>query len=281
MRNLLRALLPARARDFARSLLGRSQPYGLAECELRRLQALPRYVSTEVRFFSSPLQVCDAASFLSAWRAIFIEQIYRFRAAVPSPVIIDAGANIGLASIAFLQQYPGARIVALEPDPQICRLLTVNLQAHGAESVQILNCAAWDADESLLFAQDQADAGRVGLCGQVRVQGLRFRTLLEQQKRVDFLKMDIEGAEVRVLLDCESALDRVEHLFVEYHSSVGQAQQLSQLLGVLQRSGFRYDIQPAGVCSRQPLMNRHVESGFDLQLNIFGTRTVTATDDSV
>ena len=279
MRNLLRALLPARTRDLARSLLGRNQPYGLAESELRRLQGLPRYAATEVKFFGRPLQVCDAASFLSAWREIFIEQIYRFRATGPEPLVIDAGANLGLASIASRQQYPGARVIALEPDPQICQLLRNNLQAHSAETVQILNCAAWDADESLLFAQDQADSGRVGLCGHVRVQGMRFLTLLEQHERVDFLKMDIEGAEVRVLLDCESELDRVENIFVEYHSAVAQPQQLSQLLGVLERAGFRYYVQQAGVCSRQPLLHRQAEAGFDLQLNIFGTRA--AGDDSV
>jgi len=278
LRQLLRSLLPAAARDFARSLLGRSQPYGLAESELCRLQRMPRYVATEVPFFGIPLQVCDAASFLSAWREIFIEQIYRFTAASPSPLFIDAGANIGLASIAILQQYPAARIVALESDPQICEILAGNLKARPASAVQILNRAVWDSDEALLFAQDRADSGRVGPGGQLRVQGLRFLTLLEQYERVDFLKMDIEGAEVRVLLDCESVLDRVEHVFVEYHSSAGQSQQLSQLLGVLQRTGFRYYIKQAGVCSIRPLIQRQVESGFDLQLNIFGTRT--ASDDS-
>lgn len=34
-----------------------------------------------------------------------------------------------------------------------------------------------------------------------------------------------------MLLDCESELDRVENIFVEYHSAVAQPQQPSQLLG--------------------------------------------------
>jgi FkbM family methyltransferase len=42
------------------------------------------------------------------------------------PVIIDCGANIGLASIWYAQRYPQARIIAVEPEPENFRILALN-----------------------------------------------------------------------------------------------------------------------------------------------------------
>ena len=46
------------------------------------------------------------------------------------PIIVDAGANIGAASLAFAAQFPEARIVAVEPDPANAALLRRNLEGR-------------------------------------------------------------------------------------------------------------------------------------------------------
>src|SRR5436190_19536395 len=48
-------------------------------------------------------------------------------AAGGKPIIVDAGANIGIAALAFATQFPDARIVAVEPDPQNVEMLRRNL----------------------------------------------------------------------------------------------------------------------------------------------------------
>ena len=58
---------------------------------------------------------------------------------------------------------------------------------------------------------------------------------------VDFLKMDIEGAETGVLCGSQK-LDKVKQLFIEYHSFVDDKQKLSDLLSCLIKNGFRYFI---------------------------------------
>jgi FkbM family methyltransferase len=272
MKSLVRQCLTPRMRDAARRVLGRSDPWGITEQTLEELTQLPRYQHTKIRFFGNPLQVCDAASFLSAWKEIFQAQIYRFHAQTPAPLIIDAGANLGLASIYLSRLYPSARIIAVESDPEIFSLLQANLSAQGVHAEQVLCRAVWDSNETLRFSQDRADAGRVAGAGTVEVQGLRLRDLLRKFGSVEFLKLDIEGAEVRVLQDCRDSLAGVQRLFVEYHSQAGQSQQLAELLEVLQSSGFRYYIQHCGVCNLTPLAGLQAEAGFDLQLNIWGIR---------
>ena len=66
------------------------------------------------------------------------------------------------------------------------------------------------------------------------VDGVRLRDFLDS--RVDFLKLDIEGAEVEVINDCQDRLHNIEHLFVEYHSPLGQKQQLDIILTALTNS---------------------------------------------
>jgi len=271
MKSLVRQCLTPRMRDAARRVLGRSDPWGITEQTLEELTQLPRYQHTKIRFFGNPLQVCDAASFLSAWKEIFQAQIYRFHAQTPAPLIIDAGANLGLASIYLSRLYPSARIIAVESDPEIFSLLQANLSAQGVHAEQVLCRAVWDSNETLRFSQDHADAGRVAGAGTVEVQGLRLRDLLRKFGSVEFLTWILRGLRSVYCRIAGTALP-LQRLFVEYHSQAGQPQQLAELLEVLQSGGFRYYIQHCGVCNLTPLAGLQAEAGFDLQLNIWGIR---------
>ena len=79
-------------------------------------------------------------------------------------LIIDAGANIGLASIVFAQRYPGARIVALEVDASNVVVLRKNVEAY--RNVQVRHAALWPDDGFVRIVNPEADpyAFRVGEC---------------------------------------------------------------------------------------------------------------------
>jgi FkbM family methyltransferase len=46
------------------------------------------------------------------------------------PVIVDCGANIGVASVWYAQRFPRARIIAVEPEPENFRILTMNAAVY-------------------------------------------------------------------------------------------------------------------------------------------------------
>lgn len=270
----LRAMLqwvPESFKEPFRTVLGKAHPYGLSASLKKHLKELPRYQQTSITLFDHELIIVDAASFLASHQEIFEHQIYKVSPATSAPVIIDAGANIGLASIYFYRANPASRITAIESDPTIHEVLCKNLRSFGATNVEVIHGAVWDRHEDLRFSQDHADAGRISDHGETVVAGIRLRDLIEGQ-HIDLLKMDIEGAETRVLADCEGAMSGVQRMFVEYHSFAGKTQNLAQLLGVLERSGFHYYIQHTGVHSSHPLVKLEQEAGFDLQLNIFAVR---------
>ena len=89
---------------------------------------------------------------------------------------------------------------------------------------------------------------------------------------IDFLKMDIEGAETDVLLSSKK-LDQVNQMFIEYHSFYDSDQKLSQLLEVLSQNRFRYYIQEI-FCPNKPFLKKESFNGMDLQLNIFAIKNV-------
>jgi hypothetical protein len=84
------------------------------------------------------------------------------------------------------------------------------------------------------------------------------------------LKMDIEGAEIDVLLTSVK-LAAVSRIFVEYHSFVGREQRLDELLSYLRQLGFRTWIQTQ-YCPALPFHETHPHADMDLQLNIFAKR---------
>jgi len=94
---------------------------------------------------------------------------------------------------------------------------------------------------------------------------------LESESRIDMLKMDIEGAENDVILDCGNSLKIVSNIFIEYHSYTNSQQKLSKLLTVLEQNNFRYFIRNDS-SRNMPLINKTNKSNpaMDLQLNIFG-----------
>jgi predicted MarR family transcription regulator len=85
--------------------------------------------------------------------------------------------------------------------------------------------------------------------------------------------MDIEGAELDVLKDCEAHLHKIDNLFVEFHSFKNHSQQLSDLLQIFENNGFRYDIYSLKRLKKSPMLNiGHEKGNMDLQLNIFARR---------
>lgn len=87
-------------------------------------------------------------------------------------------------------------------------------------------------------------------------------------RKVDFLKIDIEGAEYEVIKDCENELKNIDFLFIEYHSMPEKGQNLHEILEIVHRTGFKYHIKEA-YTSKHPFMERNLNFGMDLQLNIF------------
>ena len=220
--------------------------------------------------FGHQFRYTDGRAFIHSVEEIFVDEVYRFHSEKKSPIIIDAGANIGLSVLYFKRLYPSCKIIAYEPDPKIFNILNENVASCRLDNVETRDAAAWIEDGELKFFSDGAlsgssevDASLQGELAVVRAE--RLKTILQSQK-VDFLKIDIEGAENSVMFDIEQELTQVENLFFEYHSISGKDQMLGDLLNIAKRAGFRYSINGTHG-ARLPFIDRNKRT-FDLQLNV-------------
>jgi FkbM family methyltransferase len=131
--------------------------------------------------------------------------------------IIDAGGHIGLATVFLAQRFPGATIAVVEPDPTNLAVLQRNVA--GLRNVHVHAGGLWSRKTRLDITNPTADSWAFRLAEGSGVEAFTVDEIMRHYgaETVDLLKMDIEGAEVEVLTNAASWIDRVEVLLVELH----------------------------------------------------------------
>jgi FkbM family methyltransferase len=222
--------------------------------------------------FGNSIKITDAFWFLHSLKEIYIERVYKFKSKENNPVIIDCGSNIGLSIIFFKKLYPDAQIIGFEPDSDIFKILQFNLSQFNLYDVKIFPRAVWINESPLLFKQNGSVGGHlidIEENNTIKVETARLKDFLNQ--RIDFLKIDVEGAEFEILKDCKDKLVNVQNIFVEYHSFHENPQMIGELLIILKNAGFKVYIKEAWENMHNPFIEKNGPY-FDLQLNIFGYR---------
>ncbi len=209
--------------------------------------------------------------FIKTYEELFIDEIYRFETKNEQPIIIDCGANIGLSSIYFKTIYPKAILHAFEPDATLFELLKQNIEVNDFSKTHLHQAAVWIEDTTLSFSSKGSEGSHIDLSNQSdhKVKAIKLASFLEQFEQIDFLKMDIEGAEFQVVADCLIGLQKVDNFFLEYHGKVDETKQLYTLLQQVESIGFNVYIKMAADHLKSPFYQKHTGTPYDVQLNIF------------
>jgi FkbM family methyltransferase len=191
-----------------------------------RKLAAPVEIEVACPSIGRPVTLRLGTSDLDTYEKIFSEREYFFEPASPPGVIVDAGANIGLASLYFAARFPGARIIAIEPEASNFALLRKNTAAWPA--IIPVQAALWGEDTRVQVVDPGLDKwgfrarggecpADASLCHEVAgitVDHLRREHGLDY---IDIFKMDIEGGEIEVFAAGGQWLDRVGLLIAELH----------------------------------------------------------------
>jgi FkbM family methyltransferase len=176
-------------------------------------------------------------------REVWLEECYCPPVETPVDLVVDLGANIGLTSLWFAKCYGVHELLCVEPAARNIDLVRRNLTSNGVKAT-ILQAAVGPEDGVALFADDpEANRGHLSNVGS-EVPVISMETILSHLplgRRVDLLKMDIEGSEQGLLTGDLAWLDRVDALIVEFHPSLVDHQ---RLIRVVEGQGFCYI--PAG-----------------------------------
>ncbi len=180
---------------------------------------------------------------------IFIQQVYCFDSSSAQPFIVDCGANIGMSVLYFKQLYPDCEVWAYEANPEAFALLQRNVAVNKLNKVRLFNYVLSDQDGEVDFYTPATTAGLNGSLNPLiakgskqRLQGYRLSGLLPLGCAIDFVKVDIEGAEFLVLADLRESgrLKDIDQLVVELHAASQEVQQkYDSLLGIF-GDGYRH-----------------------------------------
>jgi FkbM family methyltransferase len=142
---------------------------------------------------------------------------------------------------------PSSRIIGFEPDPAIFPYLQENVACNNLSNVKIVQAALACRKGMVPFYSD----GKYGSYlanllstdiphgwEKCDVQCVRLRDYLTET--VDFMKMNIEGAEWEVLADSRDRLSYIREMVIEYHHTPGLPRTLHNILQLLHEQGFEY-----------------------------------------
>ena len=162
-----------------------------------------------------------------AMSSLFEKEYGDIRAENPR-TIIDLGANIGTSAIFFAQKYPGARIIAVEPEDGNFEMLLKN--THGFENIVAIKAAIWGASDTRTIQNRStghwgytvtSTDNKTESTGQ-EISCITIKSLMDEHgiESIDLLKMDIEGGEKNVLEDPSEWIDAVKIFTIELHDRI-------------------------------------------------------------
>ncbi|KAB2928678.1 MAG: FkbM family methyltransferase [Dechloromonas sp.] len=137
--------------------------------------------------------------------------------------MIDIGTNVGEISLYFSKEFPSARIVSIEPSPRNLHFLRKNIAAQyfNTKNIAIFECALSDKDGEAFLSDSKAQSSIVVTNNSkngYEVRTIRLSTLWAEAGLgdVDFVKIDIEGAEPLLLRDLEEYASRAGAWLIEF-----------------------------------------------------------------
>lgn len=198
------------------------------------------------------VKYCNASVLSYLFTGIFVNQDYYFKTENPKPRIVDCGSNIGMSVLFFKMLYPAAEIIAFEPDIHAFSCLQKNVEINHFSSVKLYRKALSDREGVTDFYIDEKAPGSLQMSTRnERIKGQKQEiecTLLSNyiEGTVDFLKLDIEGAEIEVIKELAKAkkLKLVKQAIIEYHHHMNRgSDKFSEIIRILEQDNFGYQIQ--------------------------------------
>ena len=223
--------------------------------ELKRfflVNLLGRKMTSE-SIFGYRIHFFNYETFATLFEEVYIPDVYYFSSLSSEPFVIDCGSNIGMAVLYFKRLYPNCSITAFEADDATFKVLERNVSTNGLEHVTLVNKALYDSKGTVTFYVSPNQPGQL-------VQSTRKESLVTSVPKVvesevlsdyvtrdvDFLKMDIEGAEDRVMNNLfeNRKLSFIKEMVIEYHHHMTHDEdKLGAFLSVMEASNVGYQIK--------------------------------------
>jgi FkbM family methyltransferase len=158
--------------------------------------------------------------------------------------ILDIGGCEGEESIRYSRIFPFSSIYIFEPLPENQKLIAENLEKYKAENVTMMPVAVSDEDgmstfnvssghpdhepneldwdfgnksSSLLSPEKENNQNWLSFDKQINVSTITLQSFLAENKidEIDFIHMDVQGAELKVLMGAKDSIKKIKAIWLE------------------------------------------------------------------
>lgn len=158
---------------------------------------------------------------------------------------------MGMSILFYKFIYPESEIIGFEPDIYAHKVLSKNVSENNLTNTTVHQKALTDKDGKIDFFYDPDNTSALHMSimeereskSKVEVDCTTLSKYIG--KPVDFLKLDIEGAETLVIedLDKNDKLKLIQQMVIEYHHHINKDDDsLSGMLAILEKHNFGYQI---------------------------------------
>jgi len=172
------------------------------------------------------------------------EKKYKFK---EGDIVVDAGTHIGVFTVKSSRAVGSeGKVIAIEPEPNNLSFLQRNIEANGLKNVVVVPRGLWGQKGRLklylseCLARHSFWAQWAGSDESMEIEVDTLDDILRELgiKRVDFIKMNIEGAEVEALKGMEETLNNDVKLAIAAHHSVNGKPTYETIQWQLKQKGF-------------------------------------------
>lgn len=154
----------------------------------------------------------------------FREFLFLHRYLKPEMIFVDVGANLGEYTLFAAKRLPRGKVLAFEPLSSIRSVLEENIRLNGFTNIEVypvgLSSHAEmmtihefdDVHEGLATFYPGERSGRASVA--VELKTLDEVVSSSRLQRVDFIKIDIEGGELKALQGCRQVIGRFRPVFM-------------------------------------------------------------------
>lgn len=154
----------------------------------------------------------------------FREFLFLHRYLKPDMVFVDVGANLGEYSLFAAKRLSRGKVLAFEPLSSILSVLNRNIKLNGFKNIDVFPFGLSSHDETMtIYEFEDVHEGLATFYPgdrqsrmAIAVELKKMDDVVSSQKlnRIDFIKIDIEGAELKALQGCQSVIRLYQPVFM-------------------------------------------------------------------
>ena len=170
-------------------------------------------------------------------------------------IVIDVGANTGYYTLNIASKLKEGKIISIEADPNTFKILEKNCNINKISNSEIHNVACSNHEGNIDFFKTDKHSGINSILDQpeknnfnkIKIKSNTLDNIINSRfKKIDWIKIDVEGAELFVLEGAQETLNYTKHIIIEIHEHILEKnnQTSQQIINILKKNKFKIKLFP-------------------------------------